>query len=218
MLSPDVARTGVLPMAAAALWGLMSPWLIWEREQALQAAAAEAFAVCQTPEASDQSGKVTIRIVEESSGEAVSCRFHLADDAGKPQRAAGLPFWHDHFVCPGTVKLDLPPGKYTYEVERGPEYDSATGEVTVLADAELKLTVPLKRLVNMAAQGWWSGELHMHRPLEDVELLMRAEDMHVAPAISWWNDRNVWQNRPLPDQPLVRFDGDRFYHRMGGED
>ncbi|MBI3468146.1 MAG: CehA/McbA family metallohydrolase [Planctomycetes bacterium] len=179
---------------------------------------AVALAAAVTPDGADKSGKVTIRVVEKSSGEVVPSRIHLTDEAGKPQRAAGLPFWHDHFVCPGSVTLELPPGKYTYEVERGPEYPTSAGELTVRAGAEQQVTVPLVRLANMSAQGWWSGELHVHRPLEDVELLMRAEDLHVAPAISWWNDRNVWQNRALPDEPLVRFDGDRFYQRMGGED
>ena len=34
----------------------------------------------------------------------------------------------------------------------------------------------------------------MHRPLADVELLMRAEDLHVAVVITWWNDRNLWDD------------------------
>jgi hypothetical protein len=36
--------------------------------------------------------------------------------------------------------------------------------------------------------------------------------------ITWWNNYNTWTNRALPANPLVRFDGDRFYHLMGGED
>jgi len=36
--------------------------------------------------------------------------------------------------------------------------------------------------------------------------------------ISWWNNRNTWTNRALPANPLIRFDNDRFYHLMGGED
>src|SRR5262249_47789498 len=69
-----------------------------------------------------EQGKVTIRVLDRTPGKPVPCRIHLKDAAGKPQRAPDLPFWHDHFVCPGTVDLELPPGKYTFEVDRGPEY------------------------------------------------------------------------------------------------
>jgi hypothetical protein len=47
---------------------------------------------------------------------------------------------------------------------------------------------------------------------------MRAEDLHVAPVITWWNAKNLWDNKKLPGDPLVRFDGNRFYHTMAGED
>ena len=47
---------------------------------------------------------------------------------------------------------------------------------------------------------------------------MRAEDLHVAPVMTWWNKTNVWTTRPAPAEPLVRFDGNRYYHIMAGED
>src|SRR5262249_38287105 len=50
------------------------------------------------------------------------------------------------------------------------------------------------------------------------ELLMQAEDLHVAPVITWWNNNSEWRNRAIPANPLVQFDGDRLYHQMGGED
>jgi hypothetical protein len=73
-------------------------------------------------------------------------------------------------------------------------------------------------VVDLSEEGWWSGELHVHRSLEDIELLMRAEDLHVAPVITWWNANSEWRSRALPADPLVQFDGNRFYHQMGGED
>jgi hypothetical protein len=36
--------------------------------------------------------------------------------------------------------------------------------------------------------------------------------------ITWWNKKNLWDNKPLPADPLVRFDGNRYYHTMAGED
>jgi len=151
-------------------------------------------------------------------GKPLPCRIHLADAAGKPVRAEGLPFWRDHFVCPGSVELPLPAGAYRAEVERGPEHQRHAATIDVPASGIETLSVRLKRIADLAAEGWYSGDLHVHRPIEQMRLLMRAEDLHVAPVITWWNHRNLWSDRPLPDNPLVQFDGNRFYRVMAGED
>ena len=39
--------------------------------------------------------------VADKVGKRLPCRIHLTDAAGIAQRAEGLPFWQDHFVCPG---------------------------------------------------------------------------------------------------------------------
>jgi predicted amidohydrolase len=163
-------------------------------------------------------GKVEITVLDQATGKSVPCRIHLKDSADKSQHAPGLPFWYDHFVCPGTVRLELASGKYTFEIERGPEYRLSRGSFTVLASGSERLTVKLERLVDLSAEGWWSGELHVHRPLADIELLMRAEDLHVAPVITWWNNRNLWAGQTLPANPLVRLDSNRYYHVLAGED
>jgi hypothetical protein len=168
--------------------------------------------------ARDDTPRVAFTVTEQKTGQPVPCRIHVTDKAGKPQRASALPFWRDHFVCPGTARLDLAAGDYSYEVERGPEYAPRTGTFTVKDQAAVQVRVELERLADLSKEGWWSGELHVHRPVGDVELLMRAEDLHVAPVITWWNDRNEWAKKPLPDQPLVHFDEDRYYHVLAGED
>ena len=130
-----------------------------------------------------------------------------------------LPFWRDHFVCPGDRTLELPPGNYTYEIERGPEYAGPAAPSRSRPGRPRRSPCSSSGSSNLAAEGWWSGDLHVHRPVEDIELLMRAEDLHVAPVITWWNNRNLWANARAPArEPLVRFDGNRFYHLMAGED
>jgi hypothetical protein len=163
-------------------------------------------------------GRVEITVLDSSTSKPVPCRVHLKDAKGKGLKADRFPFWNDHFVCRGQVALDLPPGLYTVEIERGPEYSLFTDSCTLAAGRPKELRVELKRLVDMPAKGWWPGDTHVHRRLEDIELLMRAEELHIAPVITWWNKRNLWAKAPLPDEPLVRFDGNRFYHKMAGED
>src|SRR5262249_52051331 len=162
-------------------------------------------------DAADQPN-VKFTVLEMVSGKPVPCRIHLKESApGSPALRAGrLPFWHDHFVCPGTVQVKLAPGNYRYEIERGPEYQQSTGMVTVTENGDKKITIQLKRLVDLASEGWWSGETHIHRPMADIELLMQAEDLHVAPVITWWNNRNKWEGQEPPANRLARFDGNRF--------
>jgi hypothetical protein len=160
-------------------------------------------------------GRLEIAVTE--GGAPTACRIHLKDLEGKPVKPAAYPAWNDHFVCDGSARLDLKPGRYLLEVERGPEHGVFSGEAIVTSGAPSKVAVELKRLVDLSAQGWWSGELHVHRPLKDVELLMRAEDLHVAPVITWWNKRDLWAGQQIPPLQIV-FDRNRLVHVMAGED
>jgi hypothetical protein len=72
----------------------------------------------------------------------------------------------------------------------------------------------LRRITDLSREGWWSGETHVHRKPEEIQLLMQAEDLHFAHVITWWNRRGNTNS----ENPLVRFDGNRFYHLMAGED
>ena len=153
-------------------------------------------------------------VIFDESGRATPCRVHLRDVSGKPVQAPGLPFWSDHFVCTGKVSLALKPGKYVYEIERGPEYHSISNSI-VLEDKLLSLTHRLRRITNLPAEGWWPGETHVHRNPENIPLLMQAEDLHIAHVITWWNNR---RNINASTDPLVHFDRNRFYHLMAGED
>jgi hypothetical protein len=161
--------------------------------------------------------QVAIVVRDKTSGQPVPCRIHLQNAAGKAQRAPDLPFWFDHFVCPGKVTLDLDAGKYAIAIERGPAY-SRVADTLEVKDKAVAFTFEIARLVDLSAEGWWSGDLHVHRPVAAMELLMRAEDLHIAPVITWWNKRNLWEGQQLPADPLVRCDGNRFYHVMAGED
>jgi hypothetical protein len=163
-------------------------------------------------------GTVEFAVLDKSTGELTPARVHLKDSAGKPVRADVFPFFRDHFVCPGNVRLNLPADRYSFEVERGPEYRLQSGSFIADQTTNKTVLVELERIADMAAEGWWCGDLHVHRPVKDIELLMQAEDLHIAPVITWWNDQNQWTNQPRQANPLVRFDKNRFYQVLGGED
>jgi hypothetical protein len=170
------------------------------------------------PASAADEGRLEIHAVDKDTGQPIAARMHLKDIRGKVIRAPKLPFWRDHFVFDGTLVLELPLGSYNFEIECGPEYKTQTGHFTLERNANDTKTIEMQRFVEMKKEGWWSGDLHIHRPPAEIELLMKAEDLHVGPVMTWWNNRNEWKGRKLPDQPLVKFDGNRFYQLMAGED
>ncbi len=163
---------------------------------------------------------LTITTAQRDSGDVIPARIHLAGPDGRPVRAAGnLPFWNDHISSPGKAVFNVSPGRYTLTVERGPEWSSESSAVEITPEqTSTHLPIALKRLANLSSEGWWASEMHIHRPIGQVELLMRTEDLHFGQLISWWNAANPWTNTPLPSPVFKRFDGNRFVHQLGGED
>jgi len=169
-------------------------------------------------------GEARITVIDDGTGQPTPARIHLLNGEGKPQRPPGFPAWHDHFVCDGKAVLDLPDGTYTCTVERGPEFSAGTnrfeirdGQAPIGDGNGRNVAVRLRRITNLAGEGWFGGETHVHRDSKDVELLMRAEDLHVAQVITWWNKRDLWKDK-APPEPIKNFDGNRFYHVVSGED
>jgi hypothetical protein len=162
--------------------------------------------------------KLTIR--EKASagdGPPVPARVHLTGPDGKPVRAAGLPFFHDHLNCDGSLNIEVPPGAYRYTVERGPEYRRVSGAVEV-ANGTASRAVVLERWIDLKEKGWWSGETHVHRPLGDMPLLLRSEDLHIAPVLTVWNQTDLWRGTALPPKLIEEPEPGRFYHVLACED
>ncbi len=176
-------------------------------------------------------GQLEVTVVDRDSGKPIPCRMHLKNAAGKPRKAKRAPFWHDHFVFDGKITLKLPKGNYFFEIERGPEFVTRSGRFTINDFADDSKEVDLRRFVDMSAHGWWSGDLDVRRPANQIELLMLADALHVVPLVTWGNDRPkkgpglICRNGPegashklnlVPFSAPVRFDNNRYYHLMAG--
>ncbi len=170
------------------------------------------------PASGANTGQLELRIVDADTGAPLAVRMHLRDARGKPVVPKKVVAWKDHFVFAGSTVLELPPGAYTFELERGPEYAIRRGSFSLKRGDQDSKQLDMKRFVDMSADGWYSGDLHVHRPLADIPLLMQAEDLHVAPVITWWNERNAWDQQPLPERTIKVLDESHFYDVMAGED
>ena len=90
-----------------------------------------------------------------------------------------------------------PPGRYTVTAERGKEYHPERREVTV-GDEPVRLTIRLRRWIDMAERGWYSGDTHTHRTLAELPNVMLAEDLNVAFPLTRLGPRGV---RPADRAP-----------------
>jgi hypothetical protein len=75
----------------------------------------------------------------------------------------------------------LPIGKYVIEAVKSNEFVSTTVNFEVKGVSESPISVKLDRWVNMAAEGWYSGDTHVHYyDAENALLEMQAEDLNVV--------------------------------------
>lgn len=120
-------------------------------------------------------------------------------------------------------EIELPSGTYTVMVERGKEYVPLSREV-VIEQQPLDVTFPLRRWIDMAKAGWFSGDVHAHRPLSEVPNLVLAEDLNVAMPLSHWvtaaDTGPVTGNRitaPLPTAEWIPVDATHGIYPLNTE-
>ncbi|HZZ29507.1 MAG TPA: hypothetical protein VFE46_16025 [Pirellulales bacterium] len=172
-------------------------------------------------------GQLEIHVVDRDTGQPLAVRMHLKNAQGKPVKPPGVPTLGDHFVFYDKLVLRLPNGGYEFLIERGPEYLDQNGHFEIENFADDTKTVEMRRFVDMAQEGWYSGDLDVDRPAKDLELVMRADDVHVVPLITWSNKKEPPTKNPVgiesPQKAAVhqravkQFDGSFFYSLLGGE-
>ena len=68
-------------------------------------------------------------------------------------------------------------------------------------------TIKLKRWIHMAAEGWYSGDTHVHRKVSEMPNLVMAEDLNVAFPLSYWVTDST--HRPSRDNKVAETRADR---------
>ena len=162
-------------------------------------------------------GELELRAVD-SKGEPTAVRMFLRTPKGRPYFPPKLPRIGQSFVFDGQVVLNLPPGHYTFDVEKGPEYRTRSGHFVIQSGASDNHQIEMSRFVDMQKEGWWSGDLHVEVPLRDLPVMMLADDLHLANAVTWSNEKNRWKKNALPDTLIQNVGNSRFIHVMAGRD
>jgi hypothetical protein len=145
--------------------------------------------------------ELTFRVRDEENKPTMAM-FLIKDKQGRvypsqTKRLAPDFAFHPQVYRADGERIKLPPGEYTVVCKRGPEYLEQTQRLT-MSSRPKSLSVALKRWVDPAKQGWWSGDHHIHaagcahytNPTEGVHApdMMRhclGEDLKVGCNLTW---------------------------------
>ena len=144
---------------------------------------------------------VTLRIAD-FDGTPTTARLVFQDDSGRfhplqaKRKAPDLFFQRQIYRADGEAVL-LPPGKFTVQSSRGPEYQVETREVDIPAEPTT-LEFSLKRWVHPQERGFYSGDHHIHASgcahyqfptvgIEPAHVLphVKGEGLNVGCVLTW---------------------------------
>jgi hypothetical protein len=144
-------------------------------------------------------------------------RLNVADELGNPtmasftfrdsldriypnpaKRLAPDFFFQPQIYRANGESISLPPGSYTVSVTGGPEYIAETRQFRVDANGPPDLSFQLKRWIDPAKYGWYSGDHHIHAAgcahyenpsegvtPEDMDRQVRGEHLNVGCVLTW---------------------------------
>jgi TolB protein len=140
-------------------------------------------------------------VVVDSAGRPLPARVSVRDEGDRsfaPDDAwrhaddgfdrAERRFEYGYFHTAGRAVLTVPAGTVRVEISRGPEWRVQTHMVQIDAGRTRTLRVPLRRLTDLRARGWYAGDLHVHMNYGGayrndparLAFQARAEDVHVV--------------------------------------
>ena len=174
--------------------------------------------------------ELKIKVVD-AAGEPVWARLEVRDAQGRMHqplfalrdldarsRPGGGAWYLGSFVARGESVVEVPPGAYTIFAERGTEYERLQSHVDVNEGAPSTVVLAPKPWIRMNQRGWWSADFHVHRQPEDAEKLALAEDLNLSVVFTMWNQRDLFEGRELPENPVVKLDARHWMTVLNAED
>lgn len=169
-------------------------------------------------------GRVRIEVKDASSEALVPARVGLYDATGRaplPSEQALLverfadkirllpidprAFWPSDnrvgFYVKGTYESEVPAGMYEIAATHGPEFRADHQSIEVRPGQTTDVTIRLQRYVDLPAQGWFSGDDHIHLAREEshdmtVWTQVAAEDVHLGNLLQMGNMAGTYFEQP----------------------
>ena len=104
-----------------------------------------------------------------------------------------LPYWNEPVIyqTTGNFSIRLPDGQWRMSVTHGMEFVPVVEEFETGGGGTMQKRIEMKRWIDLAEQGWYSGDTHVHHPTtkeRDRQYLLEyciAEDLHVCNMMEW---------------------------------
>jgi len=148
------------------------------------------------------SAKVGLRVLDHDD-KPTTASFLIRDTRGRvyPSQAKRLApdfFFHPQIYRADGESIALPPGEYTIDYARGPEYKKRQQTLRITDNKPVELMFRLERWIDPANLGWYSGDHHIHaagcahydRPTEgvypkDMIRHVLGEDLKIGSVLTW---------------------------------
>jgi TolB protein len=137
-------------------------------------------------------GALAVRVVEAETGQPTEARIHLTAADGKfyaPDDAyAMISRGGDNlFQSTGRFTVALPAGRAELLTVKGFEFWPEKTTAEIKAHEVTSVTVPLRRMTDMSARGWYNGSTHvhmnwggnLHQTPQMLMMMSKAEDQDV---------------------------------------
>ncbi len=185
-----------------------------------------------------QRGRLKVQILSAESGRPVPAMVSLVskvdgrarppsnavnlaaqfEGRGRPtsERMGKFPWGRESYWCvPGPFDMSLPPGEWEIRIRRGIEHIPIVDRITIESAETSERTYRPERWVDMAKQGWYAGDDHVHARMtssSDARNLLTwvaAEDLHLANIAKMGDIYMTWfeQRGFGPESRII--DGDR---------
>lgn len=142
-------------------------------------------------------------VVRDADGQPSVAKLLFRDALGHVYPPQAKRLAPDFFFQPHIYRRDgeivlLPPGKFTMQFSRGPEYRVLSRDIAVPAAGDATARVELERWINPAAFGFYGGDHHIHAagcahytsPTQgvtpaDMFLQVKGEGLNVGCVLTW---------------------------------
>ena len=159
------ARQGII---AAPLWMALSILIVISR-----------------PSTAAEKGELELTVIDHDTAEPIAARLRILSSAGRMPRMRNVIRQGFDVTFVGPLTIQLPIGRYTFSLDRGPHYRQRTGHLQVRRDGFDQKTLDLPRIANLQKEGWYGGDLVVARPHQDLPLLLQAEELDAAVIPTW---------------------------------
>ncbi|MFG0266881.1 MAG: hypothetical protein ACF8AM_17285 [Rhodopirellula sp. JB055] len=164
-------------------------------------------------------GDLTLRVVEESTGEPTIARMELTRRLPVTVRRTSRPKTISvaprrslssgpGFVVDEFAELSLQDGAYEFKLTRGPESRVLRGTFDVQRGSEDEHQLALPRMVRMRPEGWTSGDCLVPRSPISLPMRMTAEDLHLANVIRDPDVAGRGEEKPIPRRNAAKLFGE----------